>query len=155
MPLPEVPVGATEDENVVLRQWGEKPTFDFEPKNHWEIAEARDLIDKERAAKVAGSRFAYIKGGLVQLQFVVVQWVMAALSDNNVIAQLIQEHDLKLDPKAFTPILPPAMVRTEPYEASARLDAQAVTYKLEDDDLWLNASAEHSLCTMYMDEILP
>lgn len=53
------------------------------------------------------------------------------------------------------PILPPAMLRTEPYVASARLNAEEVTYKLEDDDLWLNASAEHTLCTMYWNEILP
>jgi seryl-tRNA synthetase len=67
MPLDNVPVGATEEENKVVKEWGEKPNFDFEPKNHWQIAEERGLIDKERAAKVAGSRFAYIKGDLVRL----------------------------------------------------------------------------------------
>ena len=57
--------------------------------------------------------------------------------------------------KPFTPILPPAMLRTEPYEASARLDAEEVTYKIDQDALWLNASAEHTLCTMYWNETLP
>src|SRR5579864_7869961 len=76
MPTDDVPVGASEDENVVARQWGEKPDFDFEPKTHWEIAESRGLIDKERAAKVAGSRFAYIKGDLVRLQFALIQFVI-------------------------------------------------------------------------------
>ncbi|HSX45606.1 MAG TPA: aminoacyl--tRNA ligase-related protein, partial [Candidatus Saccharimonadia bacterium] len=55
----------------------------------------------------------------------------------------------------FTPILPPAVLRTEPYAASARLNAEEVTYQLAQDDLWLNASAEHTLCTMYWNEVLP
>ncbi|MGH7239307.1 MAG: aminoacyl--tRNA ligase-related protein, partial [Candidatus Saccharimonadales bacterium] len=57
--------------------------------------------------------------------------------------------------KPFVPVLPPAMLKTEPYVASARLNAEDVTYKLVDEDLWLNASAEHTLCTMYWNEILP
>ncbi|HSW81272.1 MAG TPA: hypothetical protein VLG40_02645, partial [Candidatus Saccharimonas sp.] len=68
MPLDYVPVGASEDNNVVQKTVGTPPQFDFEPKNHWQLGEAHDFIDKERAAKVAGSRFAYLKGGLVQLQ---------------------------------------------------------------------------------------
>ena len=155
MPLEGVPVGATEDENVVARTVGEPPKFDFEPKQHFEIAEPRDLIDKERAAKIAGSRFAYLKGDLVRLQFAIVQFVMQALGDEEVIGKLIKENNLNLIPKPFTPILPPAMLRTEPYVASARLNAEEVTYKIEQDDLWLNASAEHTLCTMYWNEILP
>jgi seryl-tRNA synthetase len=79
---------------------------------------------------------------------------MDALTDETVIAQLIKDNDLQLDPKPFTPVLPPAMVKTEPYEASARLDAEEVTYKIAQDDLWMNASAEHSMCTMYMNETL-
>ena len=155
MPLGDVPVGASEDDNQVAKQVGVKKDFDFKPKSHWELAEAKDLIDKERAAKVAGSRFAYIKGGLVQLQFAIIQFTLQTLSDERVIEKLIQENNLNLVAKPFMPILPPAMVKTAPYEASARLNAEEVTYKLADDDLWLNASAEHSLCTMYMDEILP
>src|SRR5688572_3459280 len=64
MPLDHVPVGSTEEENVVIREVGQKPQFDFAPKQHYEIADPLDLIDKERAAKIAGSRFAYIKGDL-------------------------------------------------------------------------------------------
>lgn len=155
MPLEGVPVGSTEDENVIARTVGEPTKFDFEPKQHFEIAEPRDLIDKERAAKIAGSRFAYLKGDLVRLQFAIVQFVMQALGDEEVIGKLIQENNLNLSAKPFTPILPPAMLRTEPYVASARLNAEEVTYKIEQDDLWLNASAEHTLCTMYWNEILP
>lgn len=155
MPTDDVPVGATEAENVVAKQWGDKPQFDFEPKQHHELAEPKDWIDKERAAKVSGSRFAYLKGDLVRLQFAIIQYVMQTLGDEQIIKKLIDENHLQLSSKPFTPVLPPAVLRTEPYEASARLNAEEVTYKLEQDDLWLNASAEHTLCTMYWNEILP
>lgn len=155
MPLDDVPVGASEDDNVVAKQVGDKPHFDFTPKQHFELAEPKDWIDKERAAKVSGSRFAYLKGDLVRLQFAIIQYVLATLGDEQIIAQLIQENNLELSPKPFTPVLPPALLKTEPYVASARLNAEEVTYKIEQDDLWLNASAEHTLCTMYWNEILP
>jgi seryl-tRNA synthetase len=153
--LDGVPVGATEDENVVTKTVGEPTTFDFEPKQHFEIAEPLDWIDKERAAKIAGSRFAYLKGDLVRLQFAIVQFVMTTLGDERVIEKLVKDNNLHVSTKPFTPVLPPAMLRTEPYVASARLNAEEVTYKIEQDDLWLNASAEHTLCTMYWNEILP
>ncbi|HSX08492.1 MAG TPA: serine--tRNA ligase [Candidatus Saccharimonadales bacterium] len=155
MPLEDVPVGATEEENVVAKKVGEPTKFDFAPKNHWEIVEPRDMLDKARAAKIAGSRFGYIKGDLVRLQFALVQFVMQTLGDETVIKKLVEENGLNVSTKPFTPILPPAMLRTEPYRASARLNAEEVTYKIEQDDLWLNASAEHTLCTMYWKEILP
>ncbi|HVX24651.1 MAG TPA: serine--tRNA ligase [Candidatus Saccharimonadales bacterium] len=155
MPLEDVPVGASEDENVVAKTVGEQPHFDFQPKNHAEIAEAKGWLDKERAAKIAGSRFAYLKGDLVRLQLAIMNWVVQTLGDEQVIQKLIDESGLQLSAKAFNPVLPPAMLRTEPYVASARLNAEEVTYKLEQDDLWLNASAEHTLCTMYWNEILP
>jgi seryl-tRNA synthetase len=154
-PVDDVPVGATEDENVISKKVGEKPEFNFTPKQHFEIAEPRDWIDKERAAKISGSRFAYLKGNIVQLQFAIIQFVITTLGDEQVIAKLIQDNNLDLTPKPFTPVLPPAMLRTEPYVASARLNAEEVTYKIEQDDLWLNASAEHTLCTMYWNEVLP
>jgi seryl-tRNA synthetase len=154
-PTDDVPVGVTEDENVVSKQVGNKPQFAFTPKQHFEIAEPRDWIDKQRAAKISGSRFAYLKGNIVQLQFAIIQFVMNTLGDEQVIAKLIKDNNLDLVPKPFTPVLPPAMLRTEPYVASARLNAEEVTYKLEQDDLWLNASAEHTLCTMYWNEVLP
>ena len=153
--LNDVPLGTTEDDNVVEREMGEKPQFDFKPKTHWEIGEKRDLFDKERAAKVAGSRFVYLKGALVQLQFAIIQYVMDTLADERIVRKLIDENHLDLQIKEFIPVLPPALLRTEPYVASARLDAEEVTYKIEQDDLWLNASAEHTMCTMYWNEVLP
>lgn len=154
MSLDAVPVGATEDENQVVKTVGEPKQFSFRPRNDGELGEMHDTIDKVRAAKVAGARFAYLKGDLVRLQFAIIQFVFDTLTDESLIARLIEENGLKLKPTAFVPILPPAMVKTGPYEASARLNAEEVTYKLADDDLWMNASAEHSLCTMYMNEVL-
>jgi len=154
MPLEGVPVGASEDENVVAREWGEKPHFEFEPKNHWQIAEERGLIDKERAAKVAGARFAYIKGGLVRLQFALVQYALDILTNEEVIKKIVQDFDVKTVSKPFVPVLPPAVARTDVYTATGRLNKEEQTYKLEDDDLWLNASAEHTLAPMYLNEII-
>jgi seryl-tRNA synthetase len=155
VPLDYVPVGATEDENVIVKTVGEPKQFDFTPRHDYQIGELHDLIDKERATKIAGSRFAYLKGDLVRLQFAIVQLVMQTLTDERVIQRLVQENNLNLSSKPFMPVLPPALLRTEPYRASARLNAEEVTYKIEQDDLWLNASAEHTLCTMYWNEILP
>ncbi|HSX29123.1 MAG TPA: serine--tRNA ligase [Candidatus Saccharimonadales bacterium] len=155
MPLDYVPVGSTEDENVVAKTVGEQPHFDFTPKHDYQLGEAHDLLDKERAAKIAGSRFVYLKGGLVRLQLALMQFVMQTLGDETVIKKLVEENSLHISTKPFTPVIPPAVLRTEPYVASARLNAEEVTYKIEQDDLWLNASAEHTLCTMYWNEILP
>lgn len=155
MPLEGVPVGASEDENVTAKEVGVKTEYDFKPKTHWELGETRGWIDKERAAKIAGSRFAYLKGDLARLQFAIIQFVLIALTDEKILQKLISDNNLELTAKPFSPVLPPAMLKTEPYVASARLNAEEMTYKLADDDLWLNASAEHTLCTMYWNEILP
>lgn len=154
MPLDYVPVGKTEEENVIEKTVGEPTKFDFEPKNHWDIAQARDWIDKERAAKVAGSRFAYVKGDLVRLHFALVNFGMDVLGDETLLTKLIADNKLELSAKPFTPVLPPAVARTEVYDATGRLNKEEQTYKLAEDDLWLNASAEHTMAPMYMGEIL-
>ena len=151
----DVPVGATEDENVVAKVVGEPTKFNFAPRNHYEIAEQRDWIDKERAAKVAGSRFAYLKGDLVKLQFAIVQFVINSLSDTDTIAKIANEAGLEgISTKPFTPILPPLMIRTELYDAMDRLEPRDDRYKLEDDDLWLQGSAEHVMGSMHANEVL-
>ncbi len=155
MPLDYVPVGATEDENQVVRTVGKPREFDFEAKNHWDIALQRDWIDKERASKITGARFAYLKNELVRLQFAMVQWVMDTLTDQATLEDIIEANDLKVGSKPFIPLIPPALVNTTAYEATARLNKEEQTYKLADDDLWLNASAEHSTAPMFMNEILP
>ena len=157
MPLDDVPVGSSEDENVVIKEVGDKKEFDFAPKTHWEIAGPRDLIDKERAAKVAGSRFAYIKGPLVELQFAIIRFVLHVLSDEMTLHRIIEEQGLAIAAKPFTPVLPPALIKTQVYDAMDRLEPRDDRYRAgeDDDDLWLQGSAEHTLGSMYMDEILP
>ena len=154
IPESDVPVGVSEDENVVAKLVGEPTKFDFTPKAHQAIGESRGWIDKERAAKVAGARFAYVKGDLVKLQYSIMQWVTDTLSDEAKLKSIIDGAGLDLSAKPFEPSLPPAMIRTDAYEATSRLNSEEVTYKLADDELWLNASAEHSMAPMYMNEIL-
>ncbi len=155
MPLGVVPVGSSEDENKVVKKVGTPKEYDFEPKNHWELNPSEKYIDKVRATKVAGTRFVYLKGNLVRLQFAIVNWVMDKLSDETFLDRLIKENQLNISTKPFVPVLPPGIVNTASYQATTRLSADDVTYKLADDELWMNASAEHSLCNMYQDEILP
>jgi len=152
--LEGVPIGRSEDENVVVKSVGTIPSFDFPIRSHHDLGESNQLIDKKRAAKIAGSRFIYLLGDLVKLEFAIINFVIDQLTDKELIAKIIKNNHLNLTPKPFIAVLPPAMLRTAPYMASSRLNADDMTYKLEQDDLWLNASAEHTLCTMYMNEIL-
>lgn len=154
MPLDFVPVGSSENENVVTKTVGEPTKFNFVPKNHAEIAEAKGWLDKERAAKIAGSRFAYIKGDLFMLEWAVKSFVLNELTKIDVIKKLIEDNELNLKPTAFIPVDPPYVARTDVYDATGRLNREEQTYKLADDDLWLNASAEHVLAPMYMNEII-
>ena len=156
MPLASVPVGKSEDENVVIKTVGEKPQFDFTPRSHWEIAEARGWIDKERAAKIAGARFAYLKGDLVRLEMALWAYGMDVLGSEVTLQKIIDDNGLEgVSNKPFTPVIPPAVARTEVFQATGRLNKEEQTYKIEDEDLWLNASAEHTMAPMYMNEILP
>lgn len=153
IPTTDTPVGLTEEENVVVKQWGTVPLFSFPVKTHAEIAEARGWMDKERAANVAGSRFAYLKGDLVRLQFALINWAMDVLGDPDVLASIIAEHGLKVINKPFTPVLPPLMIKTAPYDAMDRLEPRDERYKIEWEDLWLQGSAEHVLGSMHANEI--
>ena len=154
MPTDDVPVGASEDENVVSKTVGDKPKFDFQPKSHAEIAEAKGWLDKERAAKVTGARFAYLKGDLVQLQFAIIQFVLSRLTDRQFLQGIIAEQGLKVSDQPFVPVLPPLMLRTDIYDAMDRLEPRDDRYKIEDEDLWLQGSAEHVIGSMHADEIL-
>ncbi len=153
MALANVPIGLSEDESVVTKTVGEIPKFNFTPRNHAEIAAERGWLDKERAAKVAGSRFAYLKGDLVKLQFAIIQFVIDILTDENKIAEIAKGAGLNISTKPFVPVLPPYMIRTELYDAMDRLEPRDDRYKLECDDLWLEGSAEHVLGSMHSSEI--
>lgn len=154
MPLDMVPVGATEDENKVVKTVGEQPTFDFEIKNHAEIAEAKGWLDKERATKIAGARFVYIKGSLVRLEMALWQYGMDVVGNQETLRKIISDNNLDVSDKPFTPVLPPAVAKKEIFEATGRLNKEEQTYKIEGEDLWINASAEHTMAPMYFKEIL-
>jgi seryl-tRNA synthetase len=153
MAASDVPVGLTEDENIVSKTVGDPTKFDFKPLNHAEVAAKHGWIDKERAAKVTGSRFAYVEGDLVKLQMAIVMFVMNTLSDETKIAEIAKGAGLKVSTKPLTPILPPLMIRTGAYDAMDRLEPRDERYKIEGDDLWLQGSAEHVLGSMHADEI--
>ena len=154
VPEDDVPVGLSEDENEVAEVVGKPRDFDFSPKNHFEIGQIRGWIDKERAAKVTGARFAYIKGDMVKLQMAIVNFVMDSLSDERVIKEIVEKSGLDgVSTKPFTLVLPPLMLRTDIYDAMDRLEPQEDRYKIEGEDLWLQGSAEHVLGSMHAGEI--
>lgn len=153
MPHADVPVGLSEDENVEVKVVGDIPAFDFAPKNHYEIAEAKGWLDKERAAKVAGARFAYVMGDLVLLQQAIIQFVITSLTNPAVIKEIAEKAGLDVNTKPFIPVLPPLMIRTEPYDQMDRLQPSDDRYKIEGEELWLQGSAEHVLGSMHAGEI--
>ena len=153
MPHADVPVGLSEDENVEVKVVGDIPAFDFVPKNHYEVAEAKGWLDKERAAKVAGARFAYIMGDLVLLQQAIIQFVITSLTNPAVIKEIAEKAGLDVSTKPFIPVLPPLMIRTEPYDQMDRLQPSDDRYKIEGEELWLQGSAEHVLGSMHAGEI--
>ena len=154
VPEDDVPIGLSEDENQVAEVIGKPRKFEFEPKNHFEIGQERGWIDKERASKVTGARFAYIKGDMVKLQMAIVNFVMDSLSDERVIKEIIEKNGLDgISTKPFTLVLPPLMLRTEMYDAMDRLEPRDDRYKIEGEELWLQGSAEHVLGSMHANEI--
>ena len=155
IPLESVPIGKTEDENVVIRTVGEKPVFNFKVKNHAELAKERGWLDQERATKVAGARFVYTKGELVLLEFALWQFGLSVLTNEETLKKIAADNNLEVSTKPFTPILPPAAAKKEVFEATGRLNKEEQTYKIEDEDLWLNASAEHTIAPYFLNEIIP
>ena len=151
---PAMPVGKSEDENVAIKQVGKKPTFDFEPKEHWELAEALHILDTKKAAEVSGSRFYYMKGDLVRLQFAVYQYVFDVLANENIIKEVRDSLGLEhLSSKPFVPMLPPVMIRESVQKAIHRVFGDQ-TYSIEDEKLNLVASAEHTMAPYHMNETL-
>ncbi|MBI2049173.1 MAG: serine--tRNA ligase [Parcubacteria group bacterium] len=154
IPSPDTPIGPDESGNQVLRQIGEKPHFSFTPKAHWDLGQELDVIDNERAAKVSGARFTYIKGDLALMQFALIQWVLGTLADQKKVAAIAEDFGVAISARPFIPIVPPVMVRPEVLNGMGRLDPPEDKYHLEKDDLYLVGSAEHSVGPMHMDEII-
>lgn len=151
---PDTPVGKDEDENVVIRSWGEKPVFDFEPKDHLVLGEKLGLIDTEKAGTISGSRFAYLKGDLVLLQFGLIQYCLQLLTNEDSIASIIKEKNLSLSPKAFIPVVPPVFIKPAVQNRMARFMTPEEHYMFPEDDLMLIGSAEHTLGPLHMDSII-
>ncbi|MBU0670557.1 serine--tRNA ligase, partial [Patescibacteria group bacterium] len=136
--LEDVPVGKTEEANEVMRTVGEKPNFDFKPKPYMEIATKLDIIDTERAAKVSGTRFGYLKGEAVRLEFALVGYAMKTLEE-----------------EGFIPVIPPVLVKEESMAAMGFMErGKDDIYHTEPDNLYLTGTSEQSLGPMHMDEIL-
>lgn len=153
IPSEDTPIGKDESGNVVLRQIGEKPTFSFPPKEHWEIGNKLDLIDSDRAVKISGARFNYLKGDLVLLEFSLIHFVFSILTDREKIAFIAKEANITVSDKPFIPILPPVMMRPDIMIRMARHNPEEM-YQIQNDNLVLIGSAEHSLGSMYADEIV-
>lgn len=153
IPSADTPVGKDDAENVVIRQWGEPKKFSFEPKAHWELGKTLDVIDSDRAGIVAGSRFTYIKGGLARMQFALVQFAFDVLTNEETLKIIAEEAGVEVDTRPFIPVIPPAMVKPAVLNRMARLEPREDRYYLEQDDVFLAGSAEHTIGSMHMDEV--
>jgi seryl-tRNA synthetase len=133
-----VPVGPDDSGNVTVRTWGAPHEFDFTPKDHIDILSGLGMVDIERAAKISGARFFFLKGDALRLEQSIMRYAVDVLSD-----------------KGFTAVGPPLMMRKEAYAGVVDLeDFGPVIYKIQDEDLFLIATSEHPLVAMHMDEIL-
>ncbi|MDP4009252.1 MAG: serine--tRNA ligase [bacterium] len=138
IPQDDVPEGG-EDQNQVIRQVGEKPVFAFEPKDHFQLGEQLGILDVERAAKVSGSRFAYLKNDAVLLELALIRYVM----------------DMGIR-SGFTPISPPVLIRAEMMQKMGYVDTPedlAERYYLEKNGLFLVGTAEQAVGPMHADEV--
>ncbi len=133
-----VPFGKDEHENVVEKLVGKPPKFGFEPKSHVEIASDLGLIDFERAAKVSGHGFYYLKGDLARLDFAIITYTIDFLRN-----------------RGYTLIEPPLMMHRKPYLGVTDLEFFGdQLYKIENDDLYLIATSEHPMAASFMDEVI-
>lgn len=134
-----VPVGASDADNVVLRTWGEKRRFDFTPRTHVELGESLGILDQERAARVTGSRFAFLRGAGARLNRALVQFFL----------------DLHTGEHGYTEVAPPFLVNSASMTGTANLPKFAGdAFRVEGHDLWLVPTAEVPLTNLHREEIL-
>ncbi len=148
----EVPTGVSEADNVVVKTWGERPRFDFQPKPHWELGEALGILDLERAAKLSGARFAVYMGAGARLERALISFML----------------DLHTRQQGYKEVLPPFMVNSKSLFGTGQLpkfaedlfrcsdaDAEsAARGEYKDSDHWLIPTAEVPVTNLYRDEIL-
>lgn len=133
-----VPIGEDEFDNVTVRTWGKIPDFCFPVKDHIDLGLSLDIMDIERAGKIAGARFFYLKGEGVLLDMALLSFALEEMVE-----------------KGYTPIEPPFLMRRKPYEGVIALsDFEENLYKIEGEDLYLIATSEHPMAAMFMDEVL-
>ena len=138
LPHDSVPFGLTEDENVLEREVGEKPSFDFEPLDHVALGERLGIFDGDRAAKTSGSRFVYLTGPGVILELALVRFAIDFLAD-----------------RGFTPVVPPVLVRRDAMYGTGFFPAdEHEFYTVERDDLFLAGTSEVPMASMHAGEIL-
>ncbi len=138
LPDPDAPDGVADEDAVVIREVGEIPSFDFEPRDHLEIGTALDLIDMEAGARLSGSRFAYLKGDLVLLELALVRFAIETVR--------AEGHE---------PVVPPVLVREEALEGTGYFpEARDQIYEIEKDDLFLTGTSEVALASLHADQIL-
>ncbi|MBP1949479.1 serine--tRNA ligase [Virgibacillus litoralis] len=139
IPHESVPIGEDEEDNVEARKWGEKPTFDFEAKAHWDVATDLDILDFERAAKVTGSRFVFYKGLGARLERALLNFMM----------------DLHADEHGYEEMLPPYMVNRTSMTGTGQLPKfEEDAFKIADWDYFLVPTAEVPVTNYYRDDIL-
>lgn len=135
---PDVPVGEDEGGNTQHSLHGNKPEFDFDPRTHNELIEMNKWVELERAAKIAGSRFYFLKGDLARLELAMQNYAVDFLCK-----------------RGFTFVQPPVMMNRTAYEGVTDLgDFETVMYGVEPDKLYMIATSEHPLTAMYMDEVI-
>jgi seryl-tRNA synthetase len=140
LPLPGVPVGKDDSENIVVRAWGQPPQFDFQPLPHWDIGEALGILDFERGVKLSGSRFYVLKGLGARLQRALIAWML----------------DVHISDHGYSEVYPPYIVRAQTLFGTGNLPKFADNlYRDAEDDLWLIPTAEVPVTNLYRDEILP
>jgi seryl-tRNA synthetase len=138
LPDPDAPEGMTEEDAVVLREEGERPSFDFEPRDHLEIGSELNLIDMEAGARVSGSRFAYLKGDLVLLELALVRFALDLVRG-----------------EGHEPVVPPVLVREEALVGTGFLPGDRdQIYEVPKDELFLVGTSEVPLAALHADEIL-
>jgi len=134
----DVPTGKGEEDNAVIRTWGKRASYAFEPKSHVDLIADLDIADIPRAAKIAGARFYFLKNELVVLDMALQRMALDLLMK-----------------KGFVPVIPPLLMHRKPYEGVTDLkDFEDVMYKAEGEDLYLIATSEHPLAAMHGNEIL-
>ena len=138
-PHASTPVGASAADNVVVREWGEKRTFDFEPKDHIALGESLGLFDFARAARMTGAGFPLFTGAGARLERALIQFML----------------DLHTTAHGYTEISPPFVVNTASMTGTGQLPKMAEDmYHVPNDGLWLIPTAEVPVTNMHRDEII-